>query len=268
MFAVSSDERRKCESTAVRAVQSDETRSRFRPDRFPLQHRQTMTDLLNDEDGEFGYSIPLEMKFHDGGDTGSFSGYAASFGLDLTGDKIAPGAFSETLAQHSMAGTQPALLWGHNRSRPIGVIKNLAEDTSGLRMDAKFALSTAAGRDAYGHAKEGSARGLSIGFVIPKNGSHRNQDGTRTLTNVHVHEISQTPMPANSQARIMGVKSLASPAELERLLREGGLSRRAAEKIAGPGFAALSGNPEQKSLDLNRVADLLREQTLAIKSWS
>jgi hypothetical protein len=64
------------------------------------------------------------------------------------------------------------------------------------------------------------------------------------------------------------VKSLASPAELERLLREGGLSRRAAEKIAGPGFAALSGNPEQKSLDLNRVADLLREQTLAIKSWS
>jgi hypothetical protein len=89
----------------------------------------------------------------------------------------------------------------------------------------------------------------------------------RTLTSLELHEISLVDDPSNALSRISEVKiSLASAAELEKLLREAGLARRAAEKIASAGFAALTGTtPETKSIDLERVAALLRSQAFELK---
>jgi HK97 family phage prohead protease len=224
-----------------------------------------MTDLQTED--YFAFSPALELKFADLGDAGTFSGHAAVFGnTDSHGDVIRPGAFAASLAQHKAAGTSPVLLWAHDQGKPIGRISRLAEDSAGLSVTGRFNLSTTAGREAHAHAKAGDANGLSIGYIVPPGGATHGRDGKRTIQRMDVHEISMVALPSNSSARIREVKSLASAADLEKLLREGGLSRRAAEKIASAGFAALTGTTtETKSIDLERVAALLRSQALELK---
>jgi phage head maturation protease len=48
-------------------------------------------------------------------DQGALSGYGSVFNnVDWYKERIAPGAFADTLAAHAKAGTMPALLWQHS----------------------------------------------------------------------------------------------------------------------------------------------------------
>ena len=225
-----------------------------------------MTDITTDD--YFAFSPALELKFADMGDAGTFSGHAAAFhNTDSHGDIIRPGAFAASLAAHKAAGTSPVFLWSHQQDKPIGRISGLAEDGYGLSVTGRFNMATTAGREAHSHAKAGDATGLSIGYLVPPGGATHGRNGTRTIQRMNVHEISMVTLPSNSSARIREVKSLASAADLEKLLREAGLARRAAEKIATAGYAALIGTtPETKaSIDLDRIANVLRAQALELK---
>ena len=59
------------------------------------------------------FDFPLELKFL--AETGTFEGYASVFNVvDKVNDKIAPGAFRESLARHRDQGHLPPLLWQHD----------------------------------------------------------------------------------------------------------------------------------------------------------
>jgi len=78
--------------------------------------------------------FPLEIKSFDDG-AGVFEGYASVFGvLDSYGEKVAPGAFVDSLARHRRDGTAPIMLWHHNPGDVIGVWTDIAEDGKGLRV--------------------------------------------------------------------------------------------------------------------------------------
>ena len=223
------------------------------------------------DDTDVAFSPVLELKFVSDGDAGTFSGMAAVFGnVDSHRDTIRPGAFAASLAAHKAAGTAPALLWSHDQAKPIGRLTNLAEDDRGLKVEGKFNLGTTNGRDAYAHAKEGDSTGLSIGYQVPAGGATHGKDGTRTLQRVAVHEISMVTLPSNSQARISGVKAmLTSPADIERILRAGGVPNRLAAKIAEVGFPAVSGKsaePEVPPIDVERIKAVLRQHQAQLKS--
>jgi HK97 family phage prohead protease len=205
----------------------------------------------------------LELKFVDSG-TAEFSGIAAAYSLDSHRDMIRPGAFAATIAAHKASGFPVPFLFAHEQARPIGQILTLAEDSVGLAVTGRFNTNTTAGRDAYNHAKSRDLTGLSIGFSIPPGGASHARDGTRTLQRVDVHEISLVALGSNKDARIRQVKMLSAPDELEELLRDAGLSRRAAQAVAARGFAGLTKSitPE---IDTERVADVLRQQALELK---
>lgn len=107
---------------------------------------------------------PFELKR--AGDAGEIAGYASVFGgTDAFGDRIAPGAFSRSLAEHRAAGTRPLMLWQHDATKPVGVWTSLAEDERGLKVVGRLTLDSTGGRDAYALLKDGAVGGLSIGFI-------------------------------------------------------------------------------------------------------
>jgi HK97 family phage prohead protease len=195
-------------------------------------------------------SVPLvEVKYlADGTDMGTFVGRAATFGgVDAQGDTIAPGAFTDTIAQHTAAGTMPALLWNHDQGEPVGRLMSMAQDAQGLHVKGMLNLRTAAGVKAHEHLLAGDVSGMSIGYQVAPGGHETVRGGGRLLKKLTLHEVSLATTPADTHARVTGVKMLTSLSELERGLRgeiKLSLPRGAAAKIAAVGWPALVGGED------------------------
>lgn len=190
-------------------------------------------------------ALDLEVKAT--GD-GLIEGYASTFDgkPDRAGDIVVKGAFARTLAEHCREGTTPAMLWSHRIEEPIGRWTALGEDRKGLRVAGQINLKTRRGREAFEHIAAGDAGAFSIGYLIPEGGRKYNGDGSFTLVDVDLVEVSVVAVPANPRARIAAVKSLTSKGELVDLLHDAGLAKAAAKQIANGGWPALSGDDTQQ----------------------
>ena len=204
------------------------------------------------------FSPCYEFKLAGSEATGTFAGYASTFGgiPDSYGDIIAPGAFLASLAEHRQKGSLPAMLWAHQPDEPIGRWITLKEDSHGLAVEGKLTIGTKRGAEAYALMNDG-ALGLSVGFRVQPDGA-RYQGSTRILKGVDLLEISPVAMPANSFARVTGVKSaLSKPVnirEFEAALRDAcGLSVREAKRVASAGWPALQ-HRDDASDELTTIA--------------
>lgn len=194
----------------------------------------------------------LDLDVKAAGD-GTISGIASTFGgaPDRQGDVVQRGAFTRSLKEHQAEGSMPAMLWSHKMEAPIGRWTEVREDASGLIVSGAINLKTANGREAFEHVRAGDARGLSIGYVVPEGGRKYQGDGSFLLTEVDLVEVSVVAVAANRNARVAAVKSLTSKAELVDLLREGGLAKAAAARIAAGGWPALAGDDHhEKAIQL------------------
>lgn len=163
------------------------------------------------------------------GDDGTVEGYGSVFGVrDDYDDVIAKGAFAASLAAHKAAGTMPAMLWQHDAAQPIGVWSEMVEDERGLKITGRLALDTTRGKEAFALLKMGALNGLSIGFMS-KQWAYDRESEVRTLTEIDLWEVSLVTFPANTAARVTGVKSavdeITAPRDAERILREAGFSK-------------------------------------------
>ena len=192
---------------------------------------------------------------------GAFKGYASTFGgpPDSYGDVIARGAFAKSLAEHTQAGTMPAMLWQHDSHALIGRWQVIGEDARGLAVEGKLTLEVQRAREAYALLKDGALNGLSIGFRT--RASRAGGEGGRVLTDIELLEISLVTLPANSAARVGDVKGadgITTIRDFEAALRDGlGFSVRAAKRLAAGGWPALAdrdGRPE----GLDELAGALR----------
>jgi len=137
------------------------------------------------------------------------SGYASVFGvIDTHNDVLLKGAFKNA-ESHKVK-----LLWQHDTTKPIGVIRLLKEDEYGLLLEAEINNNTVAGSEASELVKQQAVGGLSIGFAI--NSSDYNKEGSRVIDDVELREISIVTFPANKHAEIQHVKEVGS----EKLLSE------------------------------------------------
>ena len=181
------------------------------------------------------FNVAAEIKAVD--DSGVIEGYGSVFGnLDSYSDIVAPGAFAKSLEEAKASGRMPALLWQHNPEEPIGVWTEMREDDRGLFVKGKLA-ETQRGKEARELIKLGALTGLSIGYTTRTYQVDREND-SRVLTDVQLWEVSPVTFPANSEARITGVKAdaISSPKDFERFLRDAGFSRREAKQITAHGF--------------------------------
>jgi len=87
----------------------------------------------------------------------------------------------------------------------------MEEDSKGLRLQGKLALNTKRGRDTYELLKmkpRPALDGLSIGYRCTDYELHKvGSPARRTIKAVDLVEVSLVTFPANTRARVTGVKS-------------------------------------------------------------
>ena len=181
-------------------------------------------------------------------DAGIFTGYGSVFGnVDAYGEIVAPGAFTESLADTRAKGRGLPVLWQHRGAEPIGNwdMDSLTEDTHGLRGTGHLWLEAAPyARIAHQGLKTRAISGLSIGYYVRKS-TFDEKTRIRTLQQLDLVEISIVTTPANDEARIETIKAklargtLPSLREFEEILREQGFSKSQAAAIANGGMRDL-----------------------------
>jgi HK97 family phage prohead protease len=166
------------------------------------------------------YTQDFTLKLKALDDAGTFTGYGSTYGgdPDLAGDVIEAGAFTQSIKQQ---GNGYPLLWAHRTDEPIGIAK-VSDDPKGLKVDGTLVLGDPAAQRAYTHLKAGSIKGLSIGYSLPYGEGKitYGDDGTRTLKEIHLHELSLVAIPANPKAQVTAVKSLVDVEHVLRTLRD------------------------------------------------
>ena len=153
---------------------------------------------------------------------GAFSGYASVYDqVDQHKDKVQRGAFRKSLGKMKEACTFPKMLWQHDPAFPIGKWECVEEQEKGLYVEGRLFLELPKAREAYVLLKEKVVEGLSIGYETVKASRCA---AYRLLEEVRLFEISLVTFPANTAARVLGVKKegqelLEKIEGLQRILR-------------------------------------------------
>ncbi|MBL7684881.1 MAG: HK97 family phage prohead protease [Deltaproteobacteria bacterium] len=215
-----------------------------------------------------GTVIPLEVS--DLNENGRFEGYATVYGVPIErmfGTVIMdPGLFSESL-QKKGAG-EIRMLWQHDSDQPIGVYERITEDSKGVRVEGRLLIEDIPrAREAYALMKHRAIGGLSVGFGVEETKTNE-KTGVVHYTKADLWEVSAVTFPANSQSKIERVHSLTleeikTERDLERFLREAGLSRSNAKKVALHGFSGL--HQREADEDYQEVFKALEQFTKEIR---
>ena len=190
---------------------------------------------------------PFEVKAIE--NDGIFEGFGSVFGnVDAYKEIVAPGAFTDSLAQWKSSGRLPPVLWQHRSGEPIGPYLEMEEQSIGLRVKGQLLVDDVQrAKEARALMKAKAVNGLSIGFVTRED-SYDRVTGIRTLKKVDLWEVSVVTFPANPSAQISSIKSaidaIQSFAEAESFLREVGRLSKADATGFIARFKSLAGRSE------------------------
>jgi HK97 family phage prohead protease len=129
----------------------------------------------------------------------TFTGYAAVFGAESQGlpfiERIANGAFARAIKQAAQGRRVIKFLHGHDESRMLATTASgrltLTEDNVGLKVEARLDPADPDAAAVISKlTNEAKAMGMSFGFTVPKNGQEWHEDGSRTLTEIGLLEVS------------------------------------------------------------------------------
>ena len=207
---------------------------------------------------------PLDVKAL--ADNGAFEGLASVFDIvDQMQERVAPGAFRKSLAEHARKGRMPALLWQHDTKEPLGAWREIKETDDGLFVKGElFTKDIPRARQAHALLKGGGLTGLSIGFRLKDHTTDR-KTGVRTLTRIDLFEVSLVTFPALDVARVSRVKAedITDARTFEAALRdELGFSNRAAKRLVAGGWPALSDRDDREDEVKKLVASLKRAASI------
>lgn len=161
---------------------------------------------------------------------GEIEGLGAAYGnKDFNGDVMHCGTFQEDLDEHQKSGAVPHMCYNHKQDEIVGDWLRMKDTSKGMHMAGKFWLGQgiAKAEQAYNVSKSKGPKGLSVGFLLPKNGAtYDAKEGIRNITKGRLKEVSVVPHPMNAKAMITQVKSLLidkeflSIREAEEILRD------------------------------------------------
>ncbi|TNE60264.1 MAG: HK97 family phage prohead protease [Alphaproteobacteria bacterium] len=202
-------------------------------------------------DSEIRLSRNLEIRR--AADKVTLVGYAAVFGSkseDLGGfrEVIRSGAFARSLAEnrdvYALADHDPAKRLGRTKNGSL----RLHEDDKGLRVEIDLP-GTPLGDQIGEEVRSGLLDAMSFGFnVRDQEWRDENNEALRVLTDVDLHEVSVVSFPAYKETSVKtalrsydAYLSAKQPTkrEIERALRDVGLSRTVAKKAAANAFEYL-----------------------------
>lgn len=167
-----------------------------------------------------------EVKQEDGTKEFEFEGYASTFGnVDKGRDVVVQGAFGKTITEFNTGAKQIPILWQHDMYRPIGGIREMQEDTTGLRIKGFMPGEMAfVNSEVAPLMRSKILNALSIGYFTDRYEIDETE-GVRKLMEVDLQEVSIVTFPMNEEAVITSVKSNdlvgMTERELEAAFREG-----------------------------------------------
>lgn len=204
--------------------------------------------------------VPFELKAlpDDASNIGEFVGYGSVFGsVDLGGDTIVRGAYQKSLDAWKSKGMLPQLLWYHDPEEIIGDWLEMSEDEYGLKVKGRLwikgDLKLEDSIKAYNVLKGTSVKGLSIGYIAKDYEIQEQMNGStiRILKEIELMEVSIAPWSMEPKAMVMGVKDahgkIQSKRQVEKALRDLGLSHRQAKAFLAGGYEAM--NRDDSGLD-------------------
>jgi HK97 family phage prohead protease len=127
--------------------------------------------------------------------------------VDLGGDRVNKGAYSQTITHKN--GRVPLFIdHGWDMETFMGIAFLEDSDTS-LKVRAEMPMEATDVKDVFFKTKFATENGMNLGFSIGYDAvkSRLNPDGTRDLLEIALHEISITPFPMDTNAKILSARS-------------------------------------------------------------
>jgi HK97 family phage prohead protease len=201
-------------------------------------------------------SCPVRIKAagtHEGTDEGVFEAIVAAYNLDSVGDKIAPGAFAETLAEWKGRGDPVPVLWSHMSHDPdyhIGEVLEAEERPEGLWVKARIDLDAPKAAQVYKLLKGRRVTQFSFAYDIEEGSWVEQKDGPGyyELRKLKLYEVGPTLIGANQATELIDVKSAAAADMLPDLTK---VQETLETLKAG---RTLSAQNEQRVRDIARLA--------------
>ena len=151
-------------------------------------------------------------------DNGYVEGYAATWGVDMLGERFQKGAFAKSVAEAVPAG-KVKLMVRHMRDggdvyETVGVITEAKEDDYGLFIKAEFG-SDDDSQKMRGKVVENLVSSFSVGYVLVNwvDETHESIEGSfvrPVITEAKLLEVTLTNVPVNEGAIITGAKSVST----------------------------------------------------------
>ena len=132
-------------------------------------------------------------------------------------------AFLKSIGKRGAAGIR--MLFQHDPAAPIGVWREIREDSRGLFVSGRLMREVAKAREVLALMRAGAIDGLSIGFRTVR-GRTDAKSGVRSLLEVDLWEVSVVTFPMLPAARVSAVKGIAGSDLVTAI-------RRAARMIKG-----------------------------------
>jgi HK97 family phage prohead protease len=150
----------------------------------------------------------MNMSLDDKTNIGRLMGVGGSYGnVDLGGDTVKRGAYTQTI-KHKEGKVPLFIDHGWDMKTFMGVAF-LEDSDDGLMVQGDMPLYASDVKDVFIKTKfaleKGIRMGFSIGYDVIK--SRFLPDGTRELQEIALHEISITPFPMDTNARILSARS-------------------------------------------------------------
>lgn len=199
-------------------------------------------------------TIPFEIKADAdvNNDMGRIEGYGSTFGnVDFGGDIVRGGAFTKSLAEWSAKGQLPQMLYYHDSKAAIGDWVEMREDDKGLFVKGELWVKgdrrIEEAVKAHNIVRGTGPKGLSIGYVVKEDNIIETVNGmVRELIEIDLMEVSIAPFAMNEQAMVTSAKSLVddqgkllTKRDVEKVLRDAGLSKRQSKAFISGGYGAL-----------------------------
>lgn len=159
-------------------------------------------------------SLNINMKAAPDQPAGTFTGYASVFNnIDSVGDKVLPGAFTESLATFGEGGANIPCYWSHQVDNPmmcIGKTLSAVEDEHGLKVEVQLDLDNEYGAQVYKMMKNGVVNQMSFAYGIDSEAfveATENEAAHFELRKLTIFEVSVVQVGANQATELLDVKS-------------------------------------------------------------
>ncbi|AEV52219.1 prohead protease [Nocardia phage NBR1] len=208
------------------------------------------------------------------GDAGTFEAYASTYDVDRVGDMVRPGAFKNTLADWASKGDAIPLLWSHRMDDPdynLGHVVKAEERDAGLWISGALDLTHQKAIQVYKLLKGRRVGNLSFAYdTLDQAPIMHGGKSVNELRELKLYEVSLTPIGANQNTQVLGVKHAAelllglTPDVLEKadvvgLLKSMDHTRTVLEQVLGA--MAPQTPPAEKSAEESAEARRMRYQT-------